>query len=330
MDLMPIGQLSRSLNVSTRTLRYYEQIGLISSRKSEASYRCYDEEAVGRLQQILLLRKLRIPLAQIGDILQSGEARTALDAFRRSARQLDGEIAALSTIRQILTTLIQRMEESIHRDIRHSFLSDQAVMDLAGALSLSKTSLKEEIAVEELNNASAELSRIRSARIVYLPPSAVASFHHVGPECEHRASEGIERFIRDVRLWEIKPDMRSYGFNHPNEVKGTDYHGYEFWVTIPADMEVPAPCVKKHFPGGLYAAHAIKMGDFHEWGWLWRWVEESPDWEMVLVEDGGECMNGLLEECLNYIEVARGDGIAASDQSMLQLDLLIPIRHKST
>ena len=61
MNLVTISELSRQMNISTRALRYYEQVGLIESVKKDGyAYRTYDEATVVRLQQILVLRKLRI------------------------------------------------------------------------------------------------------------------------------------------------------------------------------------------------------------------------------------------------------------------------------
>ena len=45
-----ISQVSRALSVSTRALRYYEEMGLIHSRRIEGyAYRVYDEDTVRRL-----------------------------------------------------------------------------------------------------------------------------------------------------------------------------------------------------------------------------------------------------------------------------------------
>lgn len=55
MNTNTITQVSKSLGISTRMLRYYEQIGLISSYKQDDyAYRMYDENTVDRLKQILL------------------------------------------------------------------------------------------------------------------------------------------------------------------------------------------------------------------------------------------------------------------------------------
>lgn len=49
----------------------------------------------------------------------------------------------------------------------------------------------------------------------------------------------IDKFVRDNDLVSMKPDMRHYGFNSPNP-DATGFHGYEVWVTIPDDTEVPS------------------------------------------------------------------------------------------
>ena len=66
-----IGTVSKNLGISSRMLRYYEQIGLIESKRVENyAYRVYDEEAIRRLRQIILLRKLRVSETDPGAIRQ--------------------------------------------------------------------------------------------------------------------------------------------------------------------------------------------------------------------------------------------------------------------
>ena len=66
MDIQTISMVSKRFNISTRTLRYYEQIGLLQSIKKDGyAYRTYDECSLNRLEQIIILRKLRIALKQI-------------------------------------------------------------------------------------------------------------------------------------------------------------------------------------------------------------------------------------------------------------------------
>ena len=85
MELRTISQISKIFNLSTRALRYYEQIGLIQSEKKEDyAYRVYSEDMVRRLQQIIILRKLRIPLKQIAEILQSENTAVIIDTFQKN------------------------------------------------------------------------------------------------------------------------------------------------------------------------------------------------------------------------------------------------------
>jgi DNA-binding transcriptional MerR regulator/DNA gyrase inhibitor GyrI len=326
MELMTIGQVSKGLGVSTRTLRYYEQIGLLPGRRMDGyAYRVYDAQAVARLRQIILLRKLRIPLRQIAAILKTGEAGEAIEAFRQSVAEIDDEITALSTIRKILAALIGRLQQAAGVSIHAGLFDDEAVRALVSSLSPDKIRFKEENNMEELNKADATLSKLKDVRIVYLPPAAVAASHYVGDEPERNASEPLDRFVRESGLTRIKPDLRHYGFNHPNPTETSPDHGYEMWVTVPEDMDVPPPLMKKQFRGGLYAAHMIRMGDFNEWEWLWIWAQNSPDYEPDMLDDGGECMFGLLEEHLNYVNHVR---LEDTEPEGMQLDLLLPVREK--
>lgn len=72
-------------------------------RMLQQSHRIYDENTVCRLRRILLLRKLRIPVRQIKIFLQNPSAATAVEIFQKNINELNEEITALSTIREILS-----------------------------------------------------------------------------------------------------------------------------------------------------------------------------------------------------------------------------------
>lgn len=76
MSLIKITDLSTQLGLSSRTLRYYEEAGLITSiRPQFEKYRYYDEHTVQRLRQIMILRKMDIPIKDIVRIYDSREMR---------------------------------------------------------------------------------------------------------------------------------------------------------------------------------------------------------------------------------------------------------------
>lgn len=92
-----IGQAARMLDVSVRTLRHYDEIGLAKPAEvGENGYRYYDREAMALLQQVLFYRELGLPLKEIGPLLQAPETerRRALESHRHllelKKQQLEG------------------------------------------------------------------------------------------------------------------------------------------------------------------------------------------------------------------------------------------------
>ena len=158
-------------------------------------------------------------------------------------------------------------------------------------------------------------------RIVTLPSMTVAACRFVGENPETVTGEMLDAFVLSHGLLNSKPDLRHFGFNAPNPMDESGFHGYERWVTIPDDMEVPAPLVKKHFDGGTFAALKIVMGDFDEWGRLDAWVRESSDYEPnIMIREGGY-MDGIYEEHLDYAKYVTVEG-----GEVAELDLLYAVR----
>lgn len=67
-----VGEVCALTGVSVRTLHHYDAIGLLKpTAVTDAGYRLYNEEALQRLQTVLLLRELQFPLKEIREILDS-------------------------------------------------------------------------------------------------------------------------------------------------------------------------------------------------------------------------------------------------------------------
>lgn len=67
-----VKEVSALSGVSVRTLHYYDEIGLLKPTEvTEAGYRLYDDDALCRLQSILLFRELEFPLRDIKAILET-------------------------------------------------------------------------------------------------------------------------------------------------------------------------------------------------------------------------------------------------------------------
>lgn len=67
-----VKDVSEITGVSIRTLRYYDEIGLLKPAElTEAGYRLYDGKALEKLQEILFFRELDIPLTDIKKIMDN-------------------------------------------------------------------------------------------------------------------------------------------------------------------------------------------------------------------------------------------------------------------
>ncbi|MFJ7952130.1 MerR family transcriptional regulator [Lysinibacillus sp. NPDC096418] len=79
--MITIKEISKITEISVRTLRYYEEIGLLfPSDKTEGGHRLYSEEELKRLQQILFLKNLGFKLKEIQRLLnETWEWSTSLD-----------------------------------------------------------------------------------------------------------------------------------------------------------------------------------------------------------------------------------------------------------
>ncbi|MDR0434331.1 MAG: MerR family transcriptional regulator [Gracilibacteraceae bacterium] len=101
-----VNKLAKLAGVSTRTLRYYDQCGLLAPcRVSSGGYRIYGRAEVDRLQQILFYRELGFGLDEIKRSLSA-------PGFEPIAA-LSSHLDALRTRRRQLDTLIQNVENSI-------------------------------------------------------------------------------------------------------------------------------------------------------------------------------------------------------------------------
>jgi DNA-binding transcriptional MerR regulator len=83
-----IQELARVTGVTSRTLRHYDDIGLLApSRVGRNGYRHYDQDALVRLQRILLLRELGLGLSAIAELLEG--QRDPTDALRTHLELLE-------------------------------------------------------------------------------------------------------------------------------------------------------------------------------------------------------------------------------------------------
>ena len=112
-ELIKITELSEKHGITTKTLRYYEEMGLIQSRRiNDYAYRMYDEEAIKRLEQILILRKLSISIKDIKRIFDTSESGVLLEVLSKKAGDIDEEVALLHELKEIVLKFIRQIRQA--------------------------------------------------------------------------------------------------------------------------------------------------------------------------------------------------------------------------
>ena len=272
MELQTVSTVSKAYGISTRMLRYYEQNGLIKSMRREGySYRVYDKANLKRLQQVIILRKLQIPIKQISVILNNPDARAVVEIFKSNIQKLDSEITALSTIKIILDKFVSEIEEILCLDLNLDFIDSNSILEMTRPLALVQKNIKEGVSMNDLLKAADVLSKLENVRVVYLPPMTVASIYFEGENSEAKAWQAATDFILQNNLLEAKPDLRVFKIAHQNAT-GNSF-GDEVWVSIPDSLAVTYPV--KRFLGGQYAAHVLDDNSFEVALGLQDWINES-------------------------------------------------------
>jgi DNA-binding transcriptional MerR regulator len=80
-ELLRIGEVARLVDTTPRTIRYYEEIGLLpaSGERESGRHRLYGEPEVERLRELLRLRDLLgVTLEELGELVEAEDARAAL------------------------------------------------------------------------------------------------------------------------------------------------------------------------------------------------------------------------------------------------------------
>jgi hypothetical protein len=156
----------------------------------------------------------------------------------------------------------------------------------------------------------------RDVRIVYRPPATIAEIHCEGDasaekkKARREAEALAKKFIEETNLYQLKPDMRVWGFTDGN----FDYGAWNIWITVPDDFEIPAPFTKRIYHGGLFATHPADW-DFD----FMKWAEESEQYQWC------HHQSGTAEEYFNPFNIYGLQNID-SEVGVMRVEVLFPIR----
>jgi DNA-binding transcriptional MerR regulator len=117
-QIITIGDLAKSIGLTTRTLRYWEEVGIIESEeRADGANRGYSPYYVRRIKFIMKLKELGLTIKEMQDLYVAyGEAKETdqmiprlIGILDKHTRMVDEKVAKLHSLRKDIVEYRQRM-----------------------------------------------------------------------------------------------------------------------------------------------------------------------------------------------------------------------------
>lgn len=119
--MIQIGNLARELSITTRTIRYYEEVGLMGpSKRSSGGARSYNRDDVLRIKFILKLKELGISLKEMLSLADTFDTHSqdfdtitpqVLEILDLHIGKVDDKILRLTSLRNDIVNYRKRISE---------------------------------------------------------------------------------------------------------------------------------------------------------------------------------------------------------------------------
>jgi len=312
-ELSKIKDVTAKFEVTTRTLHYYEKMGLLQSSRCETSgYRLYDQIALSRLKQILILRKMNISIRDIKEIFDAQNSDTVLSVLDRKVDDIDSEVALLHELKEIVLEFIKQIKQAdFHNEDHVKLLYDKA-MEIEIGLSTDEglsipTSELQADNLEKLEEVTEKLDerRIAMPMIIRTYRQDFGAVRYIGKKYDDGAvafaeweanSEILKREIYFLPL-DTYEDAKT-----TTAMMAISEQGFEFWLGYFAQPDSPVPQGFSHvdFPEMGFAV-----------GWMYGTEEEMHAQEAVvcskLQEEGYEILTHYWFERYDKIRDKRDE-----------------------
>ncbi|MBE0597746.1 MAG: MerR family transcriptional regulator [Desulfuromonadales bacterium] len=123
--LLPIGEVAHLLGITTRTIRYYEEFGIMAPpQRLDGGHRVYAREDITRLKFILKLKELGLTLREMQELADLYRIHQDTDRIMPRLlqildghlRHIDGKISTLGSLRQEIAGYRRRIAEILQQD----------------------------------------------------------------------------------------------------------------------------------------------------------------------------------------------------------------------
>jgi DNA-binding transcriptional MerR regulator len=288
-------------------------MGLLwSSHPDNKTQRYYDADALERLKQIIVLRKLQIPVKDIITIFKSEDTTALIQAFVDKLESLDTEISALSELRQIVDDFLHKMLLSgIKKISAITLLYEETEKRLATSEPMVSHEKNGSVMFERLSEVSREALRLHDVRVIQLPFMRVLT-----SRLKTGQAEGLDENLFEKYGFMPNPGLRNCFFR--KEPNGE----WIMLIKIPQDYENATGYIDEDFPGGLYAIATSFMTDMDDTFILLRdYINRSDDYAFDTGADGLLQRDEMIEEILPWDIVEKFN--------RYQQDVFVPIRIKN-
>jgi cob(I)alamin adenosyltransferase len=128
---LSVGELARLTGATVRTVRHYEDVGLLPpAERSSGGHRRYRAEHVRRLRHVLALRELGVPIERIRPIADGEDRQALLRVLTTHRTEIDRQ-------RAVLATTVDRIDRLTRPDGASGEWSPDVVLDLLEGLTMS-------------------------------------------------------------------------------------------------------------------------------------------------------------------------------------------------
>ena len=224
-----VKEISDLTGISVRTLRYYDEIGLLKpTKKSDAGYRLYDDKALETLQQVLFFREFDIPLKEIKAVMENPVLErnqilqmqrkmlvakkermerliNSIDDILKGDNKMDFAIFSKTEVEEMFQTMIEHMPEN---------MKNLAVKEF-GSVEEWKKHYIEVVSSEEMQKGYAKVVEWYGGKEKFLSVANSPISKEVAESYNKRIEGILQKLIEkrncDVNSSEVKKIVKEYG-----------------------------------------------------------------------------------------------------------------------
>lgn len=139
------GEMAKLFGVNIRTLRYYDEIGLLKPAyvNPRSKYRYYTTEQFDLLSTIMYLRELKMPIEEIRTFFENKDTAVLLSLLQKQQAEIERQRKKLDLIERKLKRRTKQIEDAVHS--RLDVIESRQIPERFGVILKKECSKKEDI-----------------------------------------------------------------------------------------------------------------------------------------------------------------------------------------